>query len=577
MADDRSRIEELENQLKHLDEMNRWTLESLAMVTSLGDFQSSSQSEQTVTKILKITGERIKRLIDLESLAFFSIDDSDQSFRPAYTDPLSQTDPIQKEADRLIQNGTFAWAIHQNRATVVPSESLDQTAILHPLATKNRIRGIFIGFLKDDGRHIYDASLHLLSIVLLNSANAIESFELYELFRGKNKSLEEAVAERTKELEAARELAETANRTKSEFLSNMNHELRSPLNAIIGFSDVLLIESADRNTSDLAGKIKKSGQYLTQLIEDLLDFDRIETGKVRLDHQRTDINHLVASTLEIQQGQLPKGFTIENRLNPECGELSCDPTRIKQVLTNLIDNAIKYSPNGGTILVKTEPAEAEIHISVQDEGIGIPDGETDSIFERFRQLEGGYTRRGGGLGIGLSLVHNLISLHQGRIWVESEVGKGSTFTFALPKSDETPSTPRAPAKETAVSLDDTPWKDKSVLIVDDIQQYHELMRIFLRDAKKIFSAYDGQEALEMCAREKPDLILLDLRMPVMDGFETLKHLKYDKSLRSIPVLSISAQSLREDKERSLRLGAAAFITKPFEMATLQEAVRKIFS
>ncbi|MDA1000194.1 MAG: hypothetical protein O2807_06720, partial [bacterium] len=212
MADENSRIEELENQLKHLEEMNRWTLESLSMVTSIGDFQSSIQNEQAEIDILKITSERIKRLIDFEAIAFFSINNFDQSFNATYTEPPSQTEAIQKEADRLIQNGTFSWALHQNRATVVPTEFFGKTAILHPLATKNRIRGNFIGFIRGDGRHIYDASLHLLSIVLLNSANAIESFELYEIFRGQNRSLEEVVAERTKDLQAAHDLAEEANR-----------------------------------------------------------------------------------------------------------------------------------------------------------------------------------------------------------------------------------------------------------------------------------------------------------------------------------------------------------------------------
>ncbi|MDA1000035.1 MAG: ATP-binding protein, partial [bacterium] len=353
-----------------------------------------------------------------------------------------------------------------------------------------------------------------------------------------------------------------------------NHELRSPLNAVIAFSDVLLLESSDQAIRDYAMKIKTSGQYLAQLIEDLLDFDRIEAGKVRLEYRNTDINQLVASTLDMRRDQLPKSFTIENHLDPGCREIPCDPIRIKQVLTNLIDNAIKYSPNGGTIRIETRPSGPDIHVLVRDEGIGIPVNEIESIFERFRQLEGGYTRRAGGLGIGLSLAHNLITLHKGKIWAESVVGKGSTFTFTLPQSQETPCAPPEPEKKT--SSPDAPWKDMSILIVDDIQQYHELMRIFLRSAKEIFSAFDGREALEICVREKPDLILLDLRMPIMDGFETLKHLKDNASLRDLPVISISAQVLKEDRDRSLRMGATAFITKPFDLSTLQEAVRKIF-
>ena len=226
--------------------------------------------------------------------------------------------------------------------------------------------------------------------------------------------------------------AKAANRAKDEFLSNLNHELRSPLNSVIGLSDALLISSRDGETLSLVPKIKEAGAHLLRLIEDLLDFERIEIGKIRLEMVEIPPNDFLRTLAEERGSQLPEGFTIECSLDPSCGRIICDPTRVRQVFSNLLDNAVKYSPKGGTLRLRTESHPAEVWISVQDEGIGMSPEEVQVIFDRFRQLESGFRRRSGGLGIGLNLVHKLLELHGGRIWVESEKGRGSTFTFALP-------------------------------------------------------------------------------------------------------------------------------------------------
>ena len=372
--------------------------------------------------------------------------------------------------------------------------------------------------------------------------------------------------------------AEAASQAKSDFLSNMSHELRSPLNSIVGFSDLLIRDSGDEMTQMLAPKIKDSGHYLTSLIEDILDFDRIESGNVKLEMETTPINELVTKLVETQTPQLTEGHSMELHLDPSCGTVLCDPTRINQVIINLLDNAVKYSPNGGTIHVRTLYKGGEIWVSVDDNGLGIAPHEIDSIFERFHQLESGYQRRSGGLGIGLSLIRQLVQLHNGRIWVESEIDKGSIFTFALPKPKESsPGTNKSALSEKHLPANSDPWEHKSILIVDDVEHYHVYIKLLMSGASEIISANNGKEAIAAVKRSHPDLILMDLRMPFMNGFEAIKKIKSNPATQNIPIIAVSAQVTDEDKDRAIQVGANGFISKPIDIDSLKKEINWIFS
>ena len=372
--------------------------------------------------------------------------------------------------------------------------------------------------------------------------------------------------------------AEAASQAKSDFLSNMSHELRSPLNSIVGFSDILIRDSGDEITQTLAPKIKDSGHYLTSLIEDILDFDRIESGKVKLEIEKTPINDLVKNVVETQMSQLTEGHSMELHLDPACGTVHCDPTRINQVVINLLDNAVKYSPDGGTIHVHTLSKGEEIWVSVGDNGLGISPDEKESIFERFHQLESGYQRRSGGLGIGLSLIRQLVQLHGGRIWVESEMGEGSVFTFALPKQTEhSPSTNKNMSVEKDFPAGSNPWERKSILVVDDVQHYHVYIRLLMAGASEIISAHNGEEAIAAVEQSHPDLILMDLRMPIMNGFEAIEKIKSNPTTRDIPIIAVSAQVTDEDKDGAIQAGANGFISKPIDIDALKKEIFQVLS
>lgn len=570
--------DDIQERLDYVEEANRWTLEALGMVATLSDFHATingTESRQNTTEILAETRIRLKRLFSFQLMGFFLISEEDQRFELIDFEPESEIERIQAEADRLIRDGSFAWSLYQSRAVMVPAADADHRVILHTLSSKSRTRGMFIGILDRDEMNVFDSSLSLLSIVLLNSANALESFEYFNIIKERNISLESAVKKRTQELLIARDQAENANRAKSEFLSNMSHELRSPLNSIIGFSDVLLLDIENRELRGHAAKIKAAGKYLAHLIEDLLDIDRIEVGKIRLDLRPSSINEIVASIVELRLVQLPKGFSIECALDPDCGSVICDSTRIGQIVMNLLDNAVKYSPNGGSIRIRTESHPGEVRVIVSDDGIGIDPDMHEAIFDRFKQVEEGHRRGTGGLGIGLSLVKMLVDLHDGKIWMESEPGKGSIFSFSLPlvPGQEKLPAPEFPDEHTKSA----PWTGLNILVVDDLEDYHQLMKMLMRTAGCVRSAFNGKEAIEMMEEERPDLIIMDLRMPVMDGFETIRLIRRNPETKNIPVLGISAQAMAEDRKNCLEAGADGFVTKPVEYDTLRTEVRRILS
>jgi PAS domain S-box-containing protein len=372
--------------------------------------------------------------------------------------------------------------------------------------------------------------------------------------------------------------AEAASRAKSEFLSNMSHELRSPLNSVVGFSDLLIRDSSDEFTQRLAPKIRDSGLYLTNLIEDLLDFDRIESGKVNLEQKEISVNDLVTHIAETGAPQISDNISLVLDLNPACRKVFCDPVRIRQVLTNLLDNAVKYSPGGGEIRIRTAANQDEVLVSVSDTGIGMNSAEMHGIFERFNQLESGYQRRSGGLGIGLSLIRELVELHGGRIWAESEKERGSEFTFSLPWVSPAPKSSDGP--ETLARLraaQKNPWDGRSVLVVDDLEHYHEYMRLLMSSASPLRSAYNGKEAIDLARRERPALILMDLRMPVMDGFDAIENLKTDPLTKEIPILAVTAQVMAQDRSRSIELGADGFVTKPINIESFQSEINRVIS
>ncbi len=260
--------------------------------------------------------------------------------------------------------------------------------------------------------------MDLLRTFAAQSALAIQNARLFRELEGKSAELE------------------AASRHKSEFLANMSHELRTPLNAIIGFSEVLserMFGELNPKQAEYMQDIHASGRHLLSLINDILDLSKIEAGRMELELARFSLPAALENALTLVRERAERhGLTIGLTVDPRVGELAGDERKIKQILLNLLSNAVKFTPEGGRVAVAAVPADGFVEVSVTDTGIGIAPEDQEVIFEEFRQAGGDYARKREGTGLGLALARRFVELHGGRIWVKSEVGKGSTFTFTIP-------------------------------------------------------------------------------------------------------------------------------------------------
>lgn len=409
--------------------------------------------------------------------------------------------------------------------------------------------------------------------------------------------------------------AEAANCTKSEFLANMSHELRTPLNSIIGFSDILL----EKVFGELNGKqlkyvtnISVSGKHLLGLINDILDLSKVEAGKMELHYSELSVASVFDEVKAILSSlSQAKSLEMDFNLYPDFGDIQADRSRLIQILYNLVSNAIKFTPEKGKIFVHCKKSGSRAIFSVMDTGIGISSEDQKKLFQPFTQIDSSSSRQYCGTGLGLALVKKIVNLHQGDIWVESELGKGSTFIFTIPLTR--PSEPRKvdtkdireilidfemnkvavcsskgcekdPQGETdisEVSLPEIHLPEKApesrslVLVVDDDRNSNELISIILRDEGYCTaSLYAGKDVLNITKKLKPEIVTLDVFLPDTNGWDVLRKLKGDPDTARIPVLIIS---VTDNNELGVALGAIYSFTKPVKRVELLNSLKEITS
>jgi len=378
--------------------------------------------------------------------------------------------------------------------------------------------------------------------------------------------LDEKVQRRTQELVVALQQAESANRAKSEFIAAISHELRTPLNVILGMSEVLTEQTVgplNERQIESVRYIDESGRHLLALINDILDLSKIEAGKLELDRQETSLYDLCESSLRlVRPAAEAKGqqLTLERR-TPDLS-LHIDGRRIKQVLVNLLSNAIKFTPNGGSITLEAsaQPGRRELTIAVIDTGIGVPPEYRDKLFKPFQQIDGALNRRHSGTGLGLALVRRITEMHGGRADLESTPGQGSRFYIVLPLDYTAPAFPFMPAlaSDAAVGL-----VGRHVLIADDQETNVLLYRSLPALAgARITVARTGREAIDVALADQPDLVLMDVQMPEMDGLEATRRLRADPRTADLPIIIITALASEEDRARCLEAGANSYLSKP---------------
>jgi signal transduction histidine kinase/ActR/RegA family two-component response regulator len=392
-----------------------------------------------------------------------------------------------------------------------------------------------------------------------------ETLDLLETFANQsalallNAKLFTALQERSAQLEVA-------SRHKSEFLASMSHELRTPLNAVLGFSEVLLdrmFGDINERQEDYLRDIHNSGKHLLELLNEILDLSKVEAGQMELEFTSLD----VPAALEYAASMLRERATAHSidlrvELGERVGAVQADELRFKQVVLNLVSNAVKFTPDGGSVVIRAVEIDTDLHVSVTDTGVGIPLEDRERIFESFQQGGRGPSREEG-TGLGLTLSRRIVELLGGRMWLASEVGAGSTFGFSIPMR-------RASGK---IQREVEAQASASIVVIDDDRPSLDLLTAYLSGAAlRVTTARDGQSGLDAVRRDRPSAVLLDIRLPGIDGWTVLKELKSGADTKDIPVIVVS---IVDERSRGAAMGAAAYLVKPVSRDDLLAALAAV--
>jgi signal transduction histidine kinase/CheY-like chemotaxis protein len=427
----------------------------------------------------------------------------------------------------------------------------------------------------------------LVSFYRTHKERQERSQQRIEQVEGLNEHLEDKVAERTRDLqlalsqiEGANERLRTANerlleanRAKSEFLANVSHELRTPLNAIIGFSDLLRDSELDERQREFVGDVHDSGNHLLALINNILDLSKVEAGKMEVHLETIDLPRAIAEAVAMVRPQAAKKnleLVVECAANVRGAEL--DPGMFRQALVNLLGNGVKFTLEGGRVTVRAESAGRDLLLDVEDTGIGIKEEDLGKIFDEFYQVDGSYSRTYEGTGLGLALVRRMLEMQNATIQVRSTVGAGSCFAcrFTACLVDEPASVepaPESPPRKPASA------EGRTVLVVEDHAVNRKLARSALRRGGfEVFEVRTGEEAIDWLKRRTPDLVLMDIQLPGMDGLEVTRRLKADPRTAGLPVVALTAHAREQDARRATEAGCVGYITKPIRLSQFPRQV-----
>ncbi|MEO5710396.1 MAG: GAF domain-containing protein [Nocardioidaceae bacterium] len=392
-----------------------------------------------------------------------------------------------------------------------------------------------------------------------------ETLELLETFASQS-ALAIVNARLFRELEVRSSELAVVSRHKSEFLASMSHELRTPLNAVIGFSEVLI----DRMFGDLNDRqeeylqdIRSSGLHLLELLNEILDLSKVEAGRMQLEPTVFRVRDALEYSLSlVRERAVQHDIGLLLVVGPTVGNLFADPLRFKQVVLNLLSNAVKFTPDHGRVTLAASVETDGLHVTVTDTGIGVPQEDRERIFESFQQGGRGTTREEG-TGLGLTLTRRIVELFGGRLWLDTTVGAGSTFGFSLPLEHD---------GSTAAEPLGGPGTPR-VLLVDDDRASLDLVTAYLDGTGvDVVRARDGEEALVLARRIVPAVVVLDIRLPKVDGWEVLRELKADPATTDVPVVVVS---IVDEPARGRDLGASAYLTKPVRRESLLAALRTV--
>jgi signal transduction histidine kinase/CheY-like chemotaxis protein len=573
--------ENLLARIEYLEENRRLIQNALEMALSLGDFQKNINKGYGSENILQEAEKRLRYLIPFEANAFYLVDQDKSDFSLSVCEPSDKQQYIEDQVGYMINEGFFAWAIRERRGVTISSHDHSKQLILHVIATYSRIRGMFVGLLPNKKNVIPDKSLTLLSIILLNTANALESLEFYRLLRDQNTILENKIEERTKALAQSESQLRQVMKLQAigTLAGGIAHDFNNILFPIVGYTELTMDDiPEDSQARQNLEEILKATNRAKELVQQILTFSR-QSGQER---KPLKVQFLIKEALKLMRATIPSTIEIECNANEEYGSIMGDPTQIHQVIMNLCTNAYHaMQATGGKLEVMLKEVDISyeksvervgmkvgphLELTVKDSGHGMEPEVLERIFEPYYTTK----EQGKGTGLGLSVIHGIIKNHGGDISVSSQPGKGTTFTVYLPVIDDIDVAVEPVEAATATQ------GNEHILLIDDEAQIIDIeQQILERLGYKVTSKTDSQEALEEFAAlpDQFDLVITDMTMPKMTGDQLARKLMDIKP--NIPVILCTGFNETITEEKALAMGIDKFIMKPIVKDELAKAIRTV--
>lgn len=630
-SDNSEELTLLKKRVEYLEHINQQYISTLDTLNSLGDIHGNVKQKRSPQHIFSSTRQYICRLSQFDLTAFLMVNEDNNSFEIDDCVPLNSQSELQGLIDELIDRGEFGWALNQNRICEPQLRLNGGRVLLHVLASRTRIRGMFVGVLNEAEQVPSAMTLGLISAILYNSAYALESSTLYKIVLEHNEKLESEVIVRTQELNQAqqalkksneeleervkirttelssankkliaeierrkqienslrdseeeliiaRQLAESANHAKSDFLSKMSHELRTPLNAILGFSQVMELDEQLMKgpNSGYVGEIRTAGEHLLSLINEVLDLAKIEAGMVDMNMENINLGEVLRECYALINPMakkkniklLPVSESMDSMF------LYVDRTLIKQVFINLLSNAVKYNVDGGQVELFAVNKENKIEITVSDTGLGIKEDKKQYMFQPFNRLGVDATNIEGS-GMGMVITKHLVLLMDGEITFSSEFGKGTEFYIRFNPGFATFSPAENKTNEAYEIVSEI--GGFTVLYIEDNLPNIRLVESILSKWPQINikSAGSAEQGIELAISVKPDIIIMDINLPQMDGYEAIKILKEREDTSTIPVIALSANAMPASVKEGVEAGFERYLTKPLKVVEFLKLLGKL--
>jgi signal transduction histidine kinase len=551
------------------------------MALSLGDFQKNINTGYGPENILHEADKRISHLIPFEANGLYLVDQETSNFKLAVCNDNVQKKYIKAEVDHMIDQGYFAWAIREKRGVLVTSRDHSRKFVLHVIATYSRIRGMYVGLMPEKNSKIPDTSLTLLSIILLNTANALESLEFYSLLRNQNEVLEKKVEERTQTLaKYERQLQQVLKiQAIGTLAGGIAHDFNNILFPIVGYTELTMDEVPEDSVAHInLEEILKAAHRAKDLVKQILTFSR-QSGQERKPLQ---VQQVTLEALKLLRASIPASIDIVHNIDANCSPVMGDATQIHQIIMNLCTNGYHaMQDKGGKLEVSLKETYVgydqtvqkigmqpgnHVQLVVKDEGCGMDSSVLNRIFEPYYTTK----EQGKGTGLGLSVIHGIIKNHRGDIAVTSAPGKGTVFTVNLPAIEETD------AQTFIEPVNGAEKGTERILLIDDEEQIISMERKMLENlGYQVTARTDSVEALEEFSKQPQDydLVITDMTMPHMTGDELAQKLLVIKP--GIPVILCTGFNEDITEEKALEMGIQKFVMKPVIKKELATTIRSV--